>query len=59
MYERARRDYLDLREGKAKYYSDDQMKEDEMGGAYSTWKTELHLAHWYQNLHVNNFEDPD
>ena len=50
---------MDLIEGKTKYYSDDQIKEDEIGGAYSTWKTELHLAHWYEDLHVNNLEDPD
>jgi len=59
MNERARGDYMDLIEGKTKYYSDDQIKEDEIGGAYSTWKTELHLAHWYEDLHVNNLEDPD
>jgi len=46
---------LDLREGKTKYYSDDQMKEDGMGAACSTWRrTELHLAYWYEDLNVKD-----
>jgi hypothetical protein len=52
---------LDVRERKTKYYSDDQIKEDEMGGACRTCRrTELHLVHWYEDVNVNdNLEDLD
>jgi len=33
-----------------KYYSDAEIKEDEMGGAYGTYRGKLYTAVWWENM---------